>query len=97
MIISGPSSEASEGNKFFLSAVFRRWCFPQAGQELKLRSDAAAHVLNCLTSTFDRKVNKLGFRIEKILLTLAFCSGKLRLGRCGLCDLEHRKMTDGWG
>src|SRR5215471_9721080 len=25
------------------------------------------------------------------------CSGKLSLGRCGSCDLEHRQMDDGWG
>src|SRR5215813_3572063 len=25
------------------------------------------------------------------------CSGKLCLGRCGSCDLEHRQMDDGWG
>src|SRR6266566_9165494 len=35
--------------------------------------------------------------MKKFLLTEQLCSGKLRLGRCGSCEFEHRQMTDGWG
>jgi hypothetical protein len=33
----------------------------------------------------------------KIPLTSEFVFGKVRLGRCGSCDFEHRQMDDGWG